>query len=86
MTDSRRGRAAAGPGAAAATAFRWSGARRARPDDDGRLVMELRLAEGEHHDLILEISDQPIDDAPPDPATAWQATEEAWSAVVPGLR
>ncbi|MGA3152678.1 MAG: glycoside hydrolase family 15 protein [Streptosporangiaceae bacterium] len=70
-------------GRSGAMRFRLSGARRARPDDDGQLVMMLRLAEGEHHDLILEISDQPIDDAPPDPATAWQETEEAWSSVVP---
>jgi len=63
--------------------FRWSGAARARPDADGRLTMTVKLAPGEQHDLVLELSDAPFRQPPPDPKAAWSATEEAWSAVVP---
>jgi alpha,alpha-trehalase len=63
--------------------FRWSGAAKARPGDDG-LVLRVTLQAGDHHDLVLELADQPLDSPPPDPDKAWAATEEAWSAVVPG--
>ena len=36
---------------------------RARPDADGRLAMTLRVDAGQHHDLVLEISDRPLPDA-----------------------
>jgi alpha,alpha-trehalase len=64
--------------------FRWSGASKARPDSDGSLVMTLDLAAGEHHDLVLEVSDRPFDQDAPEPDVAWQATQEAWSSAVPG--
>ena len=70
-------------GRSGAIRFRLSGAAAARRDRDGRLVMPLRVAAGQHHDLVLEISDQPLPDAPPDPAAAWSGTENAWSDVVP---
>jgi alpha,alpha-trehalase len=63
--------------------FRWSGGAKARQADDGALVMTVNLDAGEHHDLVLELSDRPIDQPPPDPAAAWQATEEGWSDAVP---
>ncbi len=63
--------------------FRLSGAARARLDGDGRLAMTLRVDAGQHHDLVLEISDRPLPGAPPDPDTAWSGTENAWSDVVP---
>jgi alpha,alpha-trehalase len=63
--------------------FRWSGAGRARPDDHGQLTMTLNLAEGEHHDFVLELSDRSLTGSPPDPDQTWQATEEAWSGAVP---
>jgi GH15 family glucan-1,4-alpha-glucosidase len=62
--------------------FRWSGAGRARPGADG-LALTVTLPAGGHHDLVLELSDRPLDTQPPDPGQAWAATEEAWSAVVP---
>ena len=62
--------------------FRWSGAARARPGDDG-LALTVTLPAGGHHDLVLELSDRPLDTPPPDPGQTWAATEEAWSAVVP---
>lgn len=63
--------------------FRWSGAAKARPDSDGGLATTLDLAAGEHHDLVLELSDRAFDEAPPEPDAAWQATQEAWSSAVP---
>jgi alpha,alpha-trehalase len=62
--------------------FRWSGAARARPGDGG-LALTVTLPAGGHHDLVLELSDWPLDTRPPDPDQTWAATEEAWSAVVP---
>lgn len=61
---------------------RWAGAAGARPDDDGRLIFDLTLPGGTHHDLVLEFSDQPL----PDPTGAtelWTATEHAWHQAVP---
>jgi len=63
--------------------FRLSGAARARVDGDGRLAMTLQVDAGQHHDLVLEISDRPLPDSPPDPGTIWSGTENAWSDVVP---
>jgi alpha,alpha-trehalase len=63
--------------------FRWSGAEQARPDRDGRLTLALDLPAGGHHDLVLEIADRTLRGAPPDPAAAWEATEQAWSDAVP---
>jgi hypothetical protein len=62
--------------------FRWSGAARARAVADG-LALTVTLPAGGHHDLVLELSDRPLEDRPPDPDQAWQATEETWSTVVP---
>src|SRR5258706_929092 len=64
--------------------FSWSGASTARPDSDGVLAMTLDLSAGEHHDLVLELSDRPFDQDAPEPDAAWQATQEAWSSAVPG--
>ena len=69
-------------GRSGAIRFRWSGAAKARPGPDG-LALTMTLPAGGHHDLVLELSDRPLDTQPPDPGEAWAATEEAWSAVVP---
>jgi hypothetical protein len=69
-------------GRSGAIRFRWSGAARARPSADG-LAFTLSLPAGGHHDLVLELSDRPLDMPPPDAGEAWAATEESWSAVVP---
>ncbi len=63
--------------------FRWTGASRARPDADGRLVTTLRVPAGQQHDLVLELADETLTGEPPDPGATWQATEAAWSAAVP---
>jgi alpha,alpha-trehalase len=70
-------------GRSGAIRFRWSGAAKARPGADG-LALTVTLPAGGHYDLVLELSDRPLDTRPPDPGEAWAATEESWSAVVPG--
>jgi alpha,alpha-trehalase len=61
--------------------FRWSGASGARRADG--LELDLAVPAGEHHDLLLEISERPLRDGPPDAADAWRATEDAWRCEVP---
>jgi alpha,alpha-trehalase len=63
---------------------RWSGAERATRTKGGALVCELDLAEGAHHDLVLELSERNLGD-PVDPASAWRATEAGWARAVPEL-
>jgi hypothetical protein len=69
--------------------LRLSGADMVRPGglDHGDDVLAglLRVAADDHHDLVLEISDQPLDDDPPDPDRAWLATEQCWADNVPQL-
>ena len=45
--------------------------------------MVLELAQGEHHDLVLEISDRELPAEPVQAALAWSATENAWHSAVP---
>jgi len=70
-------------GRSGAMRFRLSGAPGARIDGDGRLVATLRMDAGQHHDLVLEVSDRALPGAPPDPEAAWSQTQNAWSDVVP---
>jgi GH15 family glucan-1,4-alpha-glucosidase len=51
----------------------------------GQLALEITLAQGEHHDLVLELSSTHFDDAPPEPDLAWESTEHAWQAAVPPM-
>ena len=51
----------------------------------GQLALEIALAQGEHHDLVLELSRTRFDDAPPEPHVAWESTEHAWHAAVPPM-
>jgi hypothetical protein len=63
--------------------LRWSGVpSSAERRPGGAVTGELRVAEGEHHDLVLEISTRPLDDLP-DPDRLWHLTEEAWGRTVP---
>jgi GH15 family glucan-1,4-alpha-glucosidase len=62
--------------------FRWTGAGRARAVDGG-LALAVRLAQGEEHELVLEVDDREMTDEAPEAARLWAATEEAWSQVVP---
>ena len=81
MTDLSRGDGR-WTGRSGAIRFRWSGAARARRTADG-LALTVSVPAGGHHDLVLELSDRPLDDAAPDPARAWAAAEESWASVVP---
>jgi hypothetical protein len=63
---------------------RWSGGERAHVHDEC-LELDLRVTPGTPHDLVLEISDRPLNEPPPDPERAWRATEAAWSDAVPDL-
>jgi len=62
--------------------LRWRGAPEAG-HVDGALVTTIELEPGQHHDLVLEISDTTIDGDPPDPDVAWTETEEGWRLRVP---
>jgi alpha,alpha-trehalase len=62
--------------------FRWSGAARARHTADG-LALTVSLPAGGQHDLVLELSDRPLDGPLPEPDDAWAATEHAWRSAVP---
>ncbi|MBN0048763.1 glycoside hydrolase family 15 protein [Streptomyces actuosus] len=68
--------------------LRWSGAPSAEPLLDGHgptgLAWDVVLQPGEHHDLILELSDRPLT-AKLDPVRAWKATETAWTRQIPRL-
>ncbi|WP_199432318.1 glycoside hydrolase family 15 protein [Qaidamihabitans albus] len=64
--------------------LRWSGCPRARHSGAG-LAATLSIPAGGQHDLVLEISDRPLDGPPPDPDRAWEVTEHQWRAQVPRL-
>ncbi|MEU3254863.1 glycoside hydrolase family 15 protein [Streptomyces sp. NPDC006997] len=72
---------AAGPG----LRMRLAGAAQATWDPRDGLRGEFRLAEGEEHDLVLELSTdtgaEPVDRL--DPAALWRATEREWRRAVP---
>ena len=66
--------------------LRWTGAIPAQLDRVGQqLSTTLTVPEGNHHDLVLELSEKPDTDPPPDPGRAWQATETAWREAMPRL-
>ena len=65
--------------------LRWSGGEGAKHVRSEALVVEVELAEGAHHDLVLEISERALADEPVDANVAWEATEAAWSAAVPEM-
>ena len=61
---------------------RWAGAADATVDREGLLRLHLDVAPGDHHDLVLEISDRALP-PPPDPDDLWRATERYWWDCVP---
>jgi alpha,alpha-trehalase len=69
--------------------LRWSGAvgaaTAASRQGGALLELTLRVDEGRHADLVLELSDRPFDGPPPDPDEAWAATEHGWQQAVPKL-
>lgn len=63
---------------------RWSGAQQAR-ERDGGLELDLTLPDGGEHDLVLELSEQPLPAEPFAAGPAWEATEHTWARSVPEL-
>jgi GH15 family glucan-1,4-alpha-glucosidase len=63
--------------------LRWSGGGAATRRPDGSLAMTVSVEAGDHHDLVLEISDVALPPEPVDAARAWAGTREAWASVVP---
>jgi GH15 family glucan-1,4-alpha-glucosidase len=67
----------------------WRGAPEAgaSPDHHGgrALGLELELAPGEQHDLVLVVASEDEYEAPPDPDTAWAATVAEWRSTIPRL-
>ena len=63
---------------------RWSGMDGVRRTALGYRTQRV-VRPGEQWDLVLEISDRPFDDEPPDADELWKATETAWSSVKPDL-
>jgi GH15 family glucan-1,4-alpha-glucosidase len=66
--------------------LRLSGADGARARQHGELLsFRLDLEAGQHHDLVLELSDRELPEQTVDPELAWPATEAAWQRAVPPL-
>ncbi|HKN97991.1 MAG TPA: trehalase-like domain-containing protein, partial [Pseudonocardiaceae bacterium] len=66
--------------------LRWTGA----PDAvvhgaDDQLGLIVDVPAGQHHDLVLEMSDQPVGQDPPRPDLLWRATRTRWQARVPAF-
>lgn len=65
--------------------YRWSGVPPHARLEDSRITVDLDVPEGGSHDLVLEISRDPLPDVLPDPDRAWERTERAWRDAVPDL-
>jgi hypothetical protein len=64
------------------TRARWAGAERARHISGAGLVLDVELAPGGFHDLVLELSTGESS-GPLDPVRLWEATESDWRGCVP---
>jgi alpha,alpha-trehalase len=66
----------------------WAGGEAATSTPDGHggraLVLELALEAGTHHDLVLALAGEEVDEVP-NPDWAWQGTEAYWAECVPAL-
>jgi hypothetical protein len=65
--------------------FRWTGAPKANRGGASPLTTELVLRPGQAIDLVLELSDIPLESHAPDPGECWSATEAMWALAVPEL-
>ncbi len=64
--------------------LRWTGASTATPQDPA-LEVGIELNQGDHQDLVLEISDQALPHECPPPDALWAGTERAWRDAVPPM-
>ncbi len=70
--------------------WRWLGgceahAERATGSGKEVLACNITIHEGQQHDLVLELSERPLPNRPPDPSLSWDATEDSWHRDVPRL-
>jgi GH15 family glucan-1,4-alpha-glucosidase len=69
--------------------LRWFGGKEAQPGEDGvngpSLSLELRLEEGDAHDLVLVLDHDGHASDPPAPTRLWEATEAGWAERVPAF-
>lgn len=70
--------------------LRWSGdVAEATLEPDGHGGRQLRatfqVVVGDRVDLVLELSDRPLDTSPPGASAAWAATAQGWAWAVPDL-
>ncbi|MBV9661637.1 MAG: hypothetical protein JO337_10820 [Acidimicrobiales bacterium] len=69
--------------ASGAVHLRWQPGPGVRRNHKGELTLQVDLAEGEHRDLILELSTHRIEDPLADPDELWTATEDSWCRDAP---
>lgn len=62
--------------------LRCTGAPWLEPDGPTALTGRLTVPAGHRHDLVLEISADPIRQPAPDPDSTWRSTERAWRAGI----
>jgi hypothetical protein len=86
LTEPRREPGGSWVGRTGPLRLRWSGGAEARPSKDSGLRTTIALAPGQHHDLVLELSEGRLPDEAPDPDSTWNATGAAWQRDVPDLR
>ena len=65
--------------------FRWTGVPGGRRGGAGPLTAEFELGAGEEVDIVLELSDHPLEGDAPVADECWSATEARWAAAVPDL-
>ena len=65
--------------------WRWQTGPGVRQLRGGELSLQLDLAQGEQHDLVLELATERFTSAMLPPEELWRATEESWKQTVPGL-
>jgi hypothetical protein len=63
--------------------LRWTGAPGATERVQGGLEALITVADGSHHDLVLEISEERLPDQLPDADALWAGTSRAWEREVP---
>jgi GH15 family glucan-1,4-alpha-glucosidase len=61
---------------------RLTGAPEAEPDD-GAVTFTIRVPEGQHYDIVLEVSDTELPEELIQPDQTWTATEYGWHQEVP---
>jgi GH15 family glucan-1,4-alpha-glucosidase len=62
----------------------WQGVPDAVRTSDGTLRATLEIDEGDFHDQVLQICEDPVD-GPLDPVRTWAGTEKAWADAVPRI-